>query len=111
MTVDRIIANEPTLPRRNGELVFDTPWESRAFGLAVALSEAGLVEWEHFRTRLVEKIQDWERESPGGERWSYYERWHDTLERLLVDSGVVTADELAREADAIAHERAHDHEH
>ena len=28
-------------PRRNGELVFEVPWESRAFGVALALCEAG----------------------------------------------------------------------
>lgn len=106
MTVDRTIANEPTLPRRNGELVFDTPWESRAFGLAVALHEAGVVEWEEFRARLADEVR-----ARPGERWSYYERWHDALEHLLVESGVVTAAEVAREVDAIAHERAHDHEH
>ena len=27
-------------PRSNGELVFEAPWESRSFGMAVALSEA-----------------------------------------------------------------------
>ena len=30
------------LPRPNGELVFSTPWEGRAFGIAVALKNAGL---------------------------------------------------------------------
>ena len=29
------------LPRQNGELVFQTPWEARAFGMAVALDENG----------------------------------------------------------------------
>ena len=28
-------------PRSNGELVFEAPWESRSFGMAVALSEPG----------------------------------------------------------------------
>ena len=31
-------------PRDNGELVFAAPWESRAFGLALALNEAGLID-------------------------------------------------------------------
>lgn len=26
------------LPRRNGELVFEAPWQGRAFGLALALA-------------------------------------------------------------------------
>ena len=29
-------------PRDNGELVFEAPWESRAFGVAVALHDAGV---------------------------------------------------------------------
>src|SRR5262249_36675002 len=40
-------------PRSNGELVFEAPWESRAFGVAVALSEARGLEWERFRQGLI----------------------------------------------------------
>ena len=43
-------------PRRNGELVFEAPWESRAFGMAVALCEQGLFEWEEFRRCLIAEI-------------------------------------------------------
>ena len=48
------------LPRRNGELVFDEPWESRAFGLAVTASEAGAYEWEEFRQGLIAEVASWE---------------------------------------------------
>jgi nitrile hydratase accessory protein len=92
--------DETTLPRRNGELVFDAPWESRTFGLAMALREAGVVEWEDFRSRWIDD-----------EAGSYYERWYEALERLLVERGVVTAAEIASHTDAIPHERAHDHDH
>ena len=27
------------VPRKNGELVFEAPWEGRVFGMAVALSD------------------------------------------------------------------------
>ena len=40
-SADRLIANmegSAALPRKNGELVFEAPWEGRAFGIAVALS-------------------------------------------------------------------------
>ena len=43
-TPDPRLANmdeQMALPRQNGELVFAAPWEARAFGLAVALNEAG----------------------------------------------------------------------
>ena len=41
------------LPRENGELVFEAPWEGRAFGIAVALAEQGRYEWEDFRQWLI----------------------------------------------------------
>ncbi len=44
------------LPRQNGELVFRAPWESRAFGVAIALHEAGAIDYEVFRSRLIDEI-------------------------------------------------------
>ena len=44
------------LPRRNGEIVFDAPWQSRAFGLAVGLSQAGVYPWDDFRESLIAAI-------------------------------------------------------
>ena len=44
------------VPRSNGELVFSAPWESRAFGMAVALHEQGAYDWDAFRDRLVAEI-------------------------------------------------------
>ena len=32
-------------PMANGELVFDEPWQGRLFGMAVALTEAGVIDW------------------------------------------------------------------
>ena len=57
-------------PRDNGELVFAAPWESRAFGLALALTETGLIDWEDFRQALIREIGDWEAAHPSGEGWS-----------------------------------------
>jgi hypothetical protein len=47
-------ANGPAaIPRRNGEPVFDEPWESRVFGMAVGLCERGFYVWDEFRERLI----------------------------------------------------------
>jgi nitrile hydratase accessory protein len=70
------------LPRRNGELVFDAPWESRAFGLAVALHERGAFEWPEFQSRLAEAVAH----SGDG---PYYRSWVAALERLLLDKDVL----------------------
>ncbi len=52
-------------PRSNGELVFEEPWESRAFGVAVALSDKETFAWERFRQELIAEIGAWQRETTG----------------------------------------------
>jgi nitrile hydratase accessory protein len=91
MSVDRSIAyleGDAALPRKNGELAFDAPWEGRAFGLAVLLNEKGSYSWDDFRARLVEEIAE------GGA--SYYESWLDALQSLLLSRGVVTSEEVEK---------------
>jgi nitrile hydratase accessory protein len=98
-------------PRDNGELVFAAPWESRAFGLALALNEAGLIDWEDFREALIREIGDWEAAHPSGEGWSYYECWLRALERTASARGLVDTGALADRAALFAARPAgHDHE-
>ena len=71
------------LPRRNGELAFDAPWQGRAFALAIALSNRPGVGWDRFRTKLAAAIA----ERPGS---GYWDCWVDALDRLaheLNDAG------------------------
>jgi nitrile hydratase accessory protein len=79
------------LPRKNGELVFEAPWEARAFGLAVALNEAGVYPWRDFSQALAAETAALEQQ---GAPASYYERWLETLEKLAIAQGLVTLDEL-----------------
>ena len=70
----------PRRPRRHparcraatAELVFDAPWQGRVFGMAVALSEQGLLPWEEFRQALIREIAA--AEGHGGE-FRYYDAW------------------------------------
>src|SRR5262245_22563550 len=98
-------------PRKNGELVFDTPWEARLFGLTMALHEAGFFEWEEFRQKLIAEIAHWEHHHQGsGTPWSYYERWLAAFEQLLDERGLCALSDL----DARTHEfavRPHGHDH
>ncbi|GBD14754.1 High-molecular weight cobalt-containing nitrile hydratase subunit beta [bacterium HR25] len=112
--VERVIANmegAAALPRRNGELVFESPWESRAFGIAVALYQEGVVDdWEEFRRRLIEEIGHWEGQQGADQAsWSYYERWLAALERLLVERGLLSAEEIEARARECRREDAHGH--
>jgi nitrile hydratase accessory protein len=79
------------VPRSNGELLFESPWESRAFGLAVALADSGALVWDDFRTELVKAIGERDPETP----YRYYEYWLTALERALVSTGVFDTSALS----------------
>ncbi|HEX3620810.1 MAG TPA: nitrile hydratase accessory protein [Acidimicrobiales bacterium] len=99
-------------PRSNGELVFAEPWESRAFGLAMALNAGGVFEWEDFRRQLIAAVAEAEREPDAEASWSYYRCWLVALERVLAAAGVVSTDQLLDRARALeARPAGHDHDH
>lgn len=78
------------LPRRNGELVFEEPWHGRVFGMAIALHQRGVFEWEEFRRSLIGRIREMER----GEKFVYYEAWMAALEDVLAARALVPTDHL-----------------
>jgi len=87
--IDRAVAD--SLPRKNGELVFQAPWEGRAFGMAVVMHDKGAYQWDDFRDRLVEHISDVSR--------PYYESWLRALESLLLAEGMIEPEELDARVD------------
>lgn len=74
-------------PRRNGELVFNAPWQGRAFGMAIGVVEHFGLEWRAFQGRLIAAIAA-HPEAP------YYDCWVAALEQLVLDTGAATADEI-----------------
>lgn len=106
------------LPRRNGELVFDAPWETRAFGVAMAMSQSGAYRFDDLRDLLIEEIRQWERTHDDRDAdWSYYAHWLTALERLLRQRELLDNDEIAERMRTIArqqlneHDDDHDHDH
>jgi nitrile hydratase accessory protein len=94
-------------PRRNGELVFAEPWESRVFGLTMALHEAGLFPWDEFRARLIDAIG---RGETAGGTLPYWEAWRRAVESLLSAKGLcASADVDARSRALAARPPGHDH--
>ncbi|MFH9969980.1 nitrile hydratase accessory protein [Streptomyces mirabilis] len=99
-------------PRSNGELVFAEPWESRAFGMAVGLYEAGAFTWPEFRAALIARIAAWEAESAPDEPYNYYQLWLAALENVLVGLCAVSAgDVTARTHTLVQRPPGHDHDH
>jgi nitrile hydratase accessory protein len=89
--VGQLVAATAGVPRKNGELVFDAPWQARVFGMAVALSEDARYDWEEFRQELIRAVA--EAEASGGP-FEYYEAWLQAFERLLAGKGLVAPAEL-----------------
>lgn len=88
-------------PGAAGEPVFAEPWEGRAYALAIeAVDRLGL-EWDQFRQRLIAAIAD-DPERP------YYASWVVALERLMLEGGTATEDELRAERAEAAAYRYHE---
>jgi nitrile hydratase accessory protein len=97
-------------PRANGELVFAEPWQGRAFGLVMTLSDRGVVPYARFRDALVARIGAWDADPPPGEQYSYYRCWLQALEQVLAEHGLLrTADLDARSSALAARPAGHDH--
>jgi nitrile hydratase accessory protein len=74
---------DQSLPRDNGELVFDAPWQARALAIAVALVEQLGLPWDAFRHRLMATIA----EDP---HRPYYDSWAEALESLVIELDLAT---------------------
>ena len=89
-TIDFDIDGPAAPPRSNGELVFEEPWQSRAFGLVMSLHESGAFTWEEFRAELISAIAAWEEQETPSEEYSYYQCWVTALEQVTVHNELVT---------------------
>jgi len=89
------MAGDAALPRENGELVFDAPWQGRVLGMALALVEQRGLDWDDFRQRLITAVD-------AEPTRLYYDSWAAALTDLVVDLGLVSAYELESRAARVA---------
>jgi hypothetical protein len=70
-------------PRRNGELIFEAPWQSRVFGLCAAIVETCFDgDREPFRQQLIAAIAA-EADRP------YWDSWTIALQQLVLEQGLL----------------------
>lgn len=90
--VDRELAGTAPLPRDNGELVFEEPWQGRALGMGVVVLERIGAPWPEFRRHLAAAISSRVSTPDESQAAAYYGAWLDALEALLADRGLLGRD-------------------
>jgi nitrile hydratase accessory protein len=103
------------LPRSNGELVFDAPWQGRLFGLVVHLCKAGAFKWDEFKTHLIAVIDE-SGLTDVCDPAVYYRQFGEAFCRLAAEKKFFDATALdertAAEAALLSHgDHDHDHHH
>jgi len=99
----RATAALPGIPRDAEGPVFREPWEAQAFAMAVALHERGLFSWNEWAAALANEIKAAQADGDPDLGDTYYRHWLATLEKLVVEKRVTTAETLHRTRDAWDH--------
>jgi nitrile hydratase accessory protein len=99
-------------PMANGEVIFEAPWQSRVFGMARVLCEAGHYSWDEFRDRLIKRIEEWEshHSEQRGAEYPYFDCFLNALTDILESKGLCsTVDMSSRSEEFSARPHGHDH--
>ena len=87
--VDAALAGDAPLPRDNGELVFDEPWQGRVLGMGVVTLERLGLSWADLRTHLAAAIRQHGYDPAEPPATAYYAAFLDAFEALLAERGVI----------------------
>jgi nitrile hydratase accessory protein len=85
--IDSALAETAPLPRSNGELVFEEPWQGRALGMTVVALEHARIPWSEFSNRLAEAVRQHGYDPDEPAAAAYYAAWLDALEATLGGAG------------------------
>lgn len=70
------LASLRSLPRTQGEPVFDAPWQARVFALTLQLYENGCFSWSEWADQLSAEIA-------ADNAADYYLNWLNALEKMI----------------------------
>ena len=93
----------PSIPRDAEGPVFRAPWEAHAFAMALALYDRGLFAWTEWAAKLGEEIKKAQAAGDPDTGETYYRHWLATLERIVAEKGMTTAQALTQHYDAWEH--------
>lgn len=93
----------PSIPCDAEGPVFREPWEAHAFAMALTLHERGVFTWPEWASALATEIKRAQADGDPDTGETYYRHWLATLEHLVAEKGVATAETLHRYRDAWDH--------
>ena len=88
------------LARRDGEPVFDEPWQAQVLGLAFSLVENGLFSNQQWSQALGAALRAAAEQGAPDDTATYYGAALATLEKLTAAGGTLTPDAIADRRDA-----------
>src|SRR5262252_8801390 len=100
----------PGIPHDETGPVFRAPWEAHAFAMSLALHEKGLFAWTEWSAMLGEEIKKAQAAGDPDTGTTYYHHWMATLERMVAEKRVTTAETLTHYChawDRAAHRTPH----
>src|ERR1700712_838515 len=90
----------PSIPRDEDGPVFRAPWEAHAFAMALTLHDRGVFNWPEWAAALASEIKRAQANGDPDTGETYYRHWLATLENLVAEKGVASAETLVRYRDA-----------
>ncbi len=86
----------------DADVAFAEPWQAKAFAMVVKLAEAGHFSWPEWVECFSKEVAAATAvEAAGGRPKSYYEQWLDAAERIMIEKGVTSREQLVARRFAI----------
>jgi nitrile hydratase accessory protein len=107
--LDALDATHP-VPRDAEGPIFAEPWQAKAFAVAVDLHARGAFTWSEWANALSRTIQQAQAADDPDLGDTYWDHWLATVERIVADKGLTSAQALADKAaawDRAAHATPH----
>lgn len=89
---------DAALPGDGSELVFNSPWEAKAFAIVLALQQQGHYSWTEWAQALGGEIRAAGDEDDGT---GYYLLWLSAAEKLIASKALVDESELLARKQAL----------
>ena len=93
---DRPTVPVPGIPSDAEGPVFREPWEAQAFAMVLALHGRGVFTWPEWAATLSAEIKRAQAAGDADTGETYYQHWLASLETLVAEKGVASADTLHR---------------